>query len=89
MNSGSSNHPDEETPESRACEILRRTFIWIAEGRSLEQRGLRATVVLYCVRPDLIDGQTLESIGFAAGVTRQRAHRLATEFRQTVGWEYG
>ena len=34
----------------RICEVLSRTFVWIADGSSLEQIGLRATVVLYCVR---------------------------------------
>jgi hypothetical protein len=44
----------------RICEVLSRTFVWIADGSSLEQIGLRATVVLYCVRADLIGGETLE-----------------------------
>ena len=51
-----------ESPR-RICEVLSRTFVWIADGSTLEQVGLRATVVLYCIRPDLIGGQSLEEIG--------------------------
>ena len=40
--------------------MLSRTFVWVADGSTLEQVGLHATVVLYCVRADLIGGQSLE-----------------------------
>lgn len=35
----------------------------MADAPALEDRGLRTSVALYCVRPDLIDGVTLEQIG--------------------------
>ena len=52
---------------------------------TIEDRGLRTSVALYCVRPDLIDGATLEKIGYASGRTRQHIHKLAVSFRGTTG----
>lgn len=69
-----------------ALEVLCRLFLWMAEGPNLEERGLRATVALYCVRPDLIDSATLEEIGDRAGRTRQAVHKLAASFRHTTGF---
>ena len=55
------------------------------EGASLDERGVRATVALYCVRPDLINEATLEEIGHKAGRSRQAVHQLADSFRETTG----
>jgi hypothetical protein len=71
----------------RVCEVLSRTFVWIADSSSLEQIGLRATVVLYCVRADLIGGETLEQIGLRAGCTRQSVEHLVADFCHTIGWK--
>jgi hypothetical protein len=49
--------PNGNKSPRRTCEVLSRTFVWVADGSTLEQVGLRATVVLYCVRTDLIGGQ--------------------------------
>jgi hypothetical protein len=57
----------------------------MADGRTLEERGLRACVALYCIRPDLIDGATLDRIGALAECSRQAVHKLANEFRATTG----
>jgi len=79
--------PNGNESARRICEVLSRTFIWIADGSTLEQVGLRATVVLYCVRPDLIGGQILEKIGLRADCTRQAVEHLVTDFRYTLNWE--
>jgi hypothetical protein len=39
------------------------------------------------IRPDLIDGTTLEQIGTLAGCSRQAVHKLAISFRQTTGMQ--
>jgi hypothetical protein len=69
-----------------AAEAIRRLLLWMADAPSIEDRGLRTSVALYCVRPDLIDGQTLARIGDASGRTRQHVHKLADSFRQTTGF---
>jgi|GEM_PF-6424960 len=43
------------------------------------------TLALYCVRPDLLNGITLEQIGESSGLIRQRVYKLATDFRETTG----
>ena len=68
-----------------ALEVVCRLLVWMAEGASLDERGVRATVALYCVRPDLINEATLEDIGHKAGRSRQAVHQLADSFRETTG----
>ena len=70
-----------------ASDVICRLLIWMADGRTLEDRGLRASIALYCIRPDLIDGTTLEQIGTLAGCSRQAVHKLAIAFRQTTGMQ--
>ncbi|MDD3179556.1 MAG: hypothetical protein PHQ04_04310 [Opitutaceae bacterium] len=79
--------PTDPKQEARflALEVICRLLIWMAEVASLEERGVRATVALYCVRPDLINGATLEEIGNMAGRSRQAVHQLAESFRKTTG----
>lgn len=55
-----------------ASDVICLLLIWMADGRTLEDRGLRATVALYCIRPDLIDGMTLDGIGVLAGCSGKR-----------------
>lgn len=66
---------------------MARLFIWQADAPTLEDRGLRTTVALYCVRPDLIKAATLEEIGEATGRTKQWVHALAESFRHTTGFK--
>ena len=68
-----------------ALEVISRLLIWMAEGASLEERGVRATVALYCIRPDLITEKTLEEIGDVSGRSRQAVHQSAESFRDTTG----
>jgi len=68
-----------------ALEVICRLLIWISDASTVEARGLRATVALYCVRPDLLNGITLEQIGESSGLSRQRVYKLATDFRETTG----
>ena len=70
-----------------ASEVACRMLIWMADGRTLHERGLRASIALYCIRPDLINGATLEEIGTLAGCSRQAVHKLASAFRQTTGMQ--
>jgi hypothetical protein len=66
-------------------EVASRLFIWMNEGPTLHERGVRATVALYCIRPDLIPEATLEEIGHTAGRSRQAIHQIAASFRETTG----
>jgi hypothetical protein len=68
-----------------ALEVVCRLLVWMSEAETLDERGVRATVALYCVRPDLINEATLEEIGHVAGRTKQAVHQLADSFRETTG----
>lgn len=70
-----------------AKEVICRFLLWMNDAPTTMDRGLRGTVALYCVRPDLMDGATLEKIGEEADRTRQYIHKLAEDFRQTLGIE--
>lgn len=67
-------------------EVICRLFIWMAEPHTLEERGVRATVVLWCVRPDLISEATLAEIGDATGRSKQAVYQLAESFREATGF---
>ena len=79
--------PADPQQEARtmALDVIGRLLIWMADGRTLEDRGLRASVALYCIRPDLVDGTTREEIGVLAGCSRQAVRKLTILFRQTTG----
>ena len=66
-------------------EVLCRLLLWMADAPTIEDRGLRTSVALYCIRPDLLDGASLEAIGEVTGRTRQWVHKLADSFRLSTG----
>jgi len=70
---------------SQAIEVITRFLLWIAEGTNAQSRGTRATLALYCVRPDLVGCVTLEQIGEMTGISRQGAYKLAHDFRVSMG----
>lgn len=74
-----------EEAHSQTLEAFTRLLIWFAEGASVTQRGIRATVALYCVRPDLINGLTLEQIGEMGGVGDKAVFSIAKDFRISMG----
>jgi hypothetical protein len=75
--------------EARAMllESISRVFIWIADATTLEERGVRASVVLFCVRPDLIADDTMEALGERVGLSFHTIYKLAEDFRLTTGLE--
>lgn len=76
-----SAHRPDPTANERAAETLCRVFAWVADAPTMLDRGLRATIVLNCLRPDLLGAPTLWAIGAEAARTEQYAHRLAEDFR--------
>jgi hypothetical protein len=70
----------------RICEVLSRTFGWVAEADTVEQKGLRASVVLYCVRADLLGTDTLEKLGAKAEMPQAVVDELVSDFCHTIGW---
>ena len=86
-----SRHPVEDIePEptrsdeiAAAAELLQRVMAWAADARSIVQMGQRMYVMLYVLRPSLIEAMTLEQIGEQSQVTRQAIDKLVISFRDT------
>lgn len=81
--------PVDPHQEARAMllESISRVFIWVADAATLEERGVRASVVLFCVRPDLIPEKTMEALGDRVGLAFCTIAKLADDFRLTTGLE--
>lgn len=79
--------PVDPRKEARAMalEVITHLLLWMSDSPTLENRGLRVMVALWCVRPDLIGGITLEEIGEQTGCTRQAVCKLADDFRKSMG----
>lgn len=77
----------EKTIQAAAMEqagfAMGRVLIWILSAGALESVGLRAYVVVYKLRPDLINGMTLDEIAGLRGVGRSFTHKLAKDFTDT------
>lgn len=71
----------------RTCEVLSRTFGWVALGDTVEQKGLRAAVVLHCVRADLLGADSLEEIGLLSGCPVGTVENLVADFCHGIGWQ--
>jgi hypothetical protein len=78
--------PAPEDQLERICEVLSRTFGWVAEADTVEQKGLRASVVLYCVRADLLGSSTLEQLGAKVGLPQAVVDELVSDFCHSIGW---
>ncbi len=78
--------PAPEDQLERICEVLSRTFGWVAEAGTVEQKGLRASVVLYCVRADLLGSATLEELGTKVGMPQAVVDELVSDFCHSIGW---
>jgi len=75
------------TKEARhqAVEALTRVFIWVVEGTNAPSREIRATIAIFCVRPDLLGSPTLAQLGNSIGIAESTACKLAHDFRASMG----
>ena len=70
----------------RICQVLGRTFEWVAEADEPSEKGLRAAVVLYCVRSDLIGRESLEDLAFSLHYTESEVEELVMNFCHAINW---
>ena len=70
----------------RICQVLGRTFEWVAEADEPSEKGLRAAVVLYCVRSDLIGRESLEDLAFSLHYTESKVEELVMNFCHAINW---
>ena len=76
----------EDPAREQAQEVLRRVFVWVASATGVRQYGLRALVILYVVRRDLISGATLQEIGEKCACSKQAVSSLVESFHQSTGY---
>lgn len=62
-----------------------RLLAWIVEPKKISAIGTRALIACLKVRPDLINGLTLDGIAKLTGHGRSATHKLAKEFTQIFG----
>ena len=62
-----------------------RIYAWRSQAQNVVNWGYRGWVEVYVMRPDLIQGQTLEMFGNETNVTRQAINKLVQEFRALTG----
>ena len=68
----------------RICEVLGRTFEWVAEADDASEKGLRAAVVLYCVRSDLVGRESLMDLACSFNHTGKDLESLILNFRRMI-----
>lgn len=57
-----------------------RVLAWLLEGKSLAAVGTRVFVAAHKIRPDIIQGRSLDSIAKMSGQGRSAAHKLSKDF---------
>lgn len=60
-------------------------LVWLLEAKTLSAVGFRARILTHKLRPDLIDGMTLEQIAAETGHGRSYAHKLSKALSATLG----
>lgn len=76
---------EENADRIRAFDFIERSLLWISDSQTLRDRGLRCTAAVWAIRPDVFNGSTLEQLAVDADCDPQAIHRLAKDFRQTLG----
>ncbi len=71
----------------RICEVLGRTFEWVAEADEPTEKGLRAAGVLYCVRTDLIGKESLDDLAFSLRYSEGEVDDLIQGFCHAINWK--
>ena len=80
-----------EKSEEIDAELLEERFAfgrmlgWILDARTLAVAGFRAHLVAYKIRPDLIDGASLDAISRRLGYGRSASHKLSKELTRIFG----
>ena len=74
---------DQDSRLSNLIPPLGRLLGWLNEGKTCEQKGMRFTAMLVCVRPDFIEEQSLK---FMPPKSQRSLSELIADFRLTFGW---
>ncbi|MFT3784073.1 MAG: hypothetical protein QM790_18865 [Nibricoccus sp.] len=76
--------PDENRD---AADVIARVLVWVVQGRTLRDRGYRATVAVFCLRKHALDERTLEDVGESNGYSRQAVNQLVESFKEAFNYD--
>lgn len=66
------------------AELLTPLFQYLADGYKWGNLDIRAFLVLYALRPDLVNGESMTEAGKRFGVKRQSVQHLLNVLKETV-----
>ncbi len=81
----------ERTPDGeRAAEAMRQLMAWVVAGQSprttlIVHIAARALAMAWIVRPDAVDGKSLNQVAKSAGISPDVMHRASADFSRTFG----
>jgi hypothetical protein len=84
LEASESDRPD-MIDKAEVAAALGRILAWILDANSLKHIGARVKITAAKLRPDLINGQTLESIGREIGTGRTRIRNQLRDFEDIFG----
>ena len=77
----------ERTPDGeRAAEAMRQLMAWVVAGRPTQTHiTARALAMAWIVRPDAVDGKSLNQVAKSVGISPDVMHRASADFSRTFG----
>jgi hypothetical protein len=70
----------EKTDISDLADALTRLLAWLSEADTTERMGMRTLILIYVVRPDFLQEQSLRLM---SQTTKQNLSKLVVDFKQT------
>lgn len=75
---------ESSTEEGRsAADMLLPILSWCCDGSTMVHQGLRLQIAVSKIRPELIEGKTMEAMGRQIGMSRAGVHKMARDFSET------
>jgi hypothetical protein len=77
----------DRTPDGeRAAEAMRQLMAWLVAGRTTQAHiTARALAMVWIVRPDAVDGKSLNQVAKSVGLSPDVMHRASADFSRTFG----
>jgi hypothetical protein len=66
------------------AELLTPVFLYLAEGYQKKTLEIRAWVLLYALRPDLLNGESMSDFARKRGVSKPAIHQKLSELRRMI-----
>jgi hypothetical protein len=74
--------------ECEAADALRQLLMFVCEANSTEERGYRATIVLWLLRPAFFNAFSMEEIGAQTNRRKQAVSKTVASIRSLIGGDF-